>query len=43
MLKKVLLATLACVGGYFAYKRSQHDKYDQDVWAEAVDSVAPGH
>ncbi len=39
MLKKLLLAALACFGGYFAYKKSQQAKAEQDLWAEAVDSV----
>jgi hypothetical protein len=42
VLKKVLLVVLAGVGGYFAYKKSQQAKAEQDLWAEAVDRVAPG-
>jgi hypothetical protein len=42
MLKKVLLVLLASVGGYFAYKKAQQARAEQDLWAEAVDPVAPG-
>jgi hypothetical protein len=42
MLKKVLLVVLASVGGYFAYKKAQQSRADQDLWAEAVDPVTPG-
>jgi hypothetical protein len=42
MLKKVLLVVLASVGGYFAYKKAQQARAEQDLWAEAVDPVAPG-
>ena len=42
MLKKVLLVVVAGLGGYFAYKKSQQAKAEQDLWAEAVDSVTPG-
>jgi hypothetical protein len=42
MLKKVLLVVLASVGGYFAYKKAQQARTDQDLWAEAVDPVTPG-
>jgi hypothetical protein len=42
MLKKVLLVVLASVGGYFAYKKAQQARADQDLWAEAVDPVTPG-
>jgi hypothetical protein len=43
MLKKVLLVLLASVGGYFAYKKAQQARAEQDLWAEAVDPVTPGH
>jgi len=43
VLKKLLVAALACFGGYFAYKKSQQAKAEQDLWAEAVDKVAPSH
>ena len=44
MLKKILLALLAGLGGYFMYKKSQQAKAaEQDLWAEAVDRVTPGH
>ena len=42
MLKKVLLVVVAGLGGYFAYKKSQQAKAEQDLWAEAVDPVTPG-
>jgi hypothetical protein len=42
MLKKVLLVLLASVGGYFAYKKAQQARAEQDLWAEAVDPVTPG-
>ncbi|MDX6292678.1 MAG: hypothetical protein QOH50_1753 [Kribbellaceae bacterium] len=42
MLKKVLLVVVASVGGYFAYKKAQQARADQDLWAEAVDPVTPG-
>jgi hypothetical protein len=42
MLKKVLLVLLASVGGYFAYKKAQQARAEHDLWAEAVDPVAPG-
>ena len=42
MLKKVLLVVLASVGGYFAYKKAQQARAEQDLWAEAVDPVTPG-
>ncbi|WP_328989717.1 DLW-39 family protein [Kribbella sp. NBC_01245] len=45
MFKKILLAALAGIGGYFVYKKSksQQAKAEQDLWAEAVDPVTPGH
>ncbi|WP_232828540.1 DLW-39 family protein [Kribbella monticola] len=43
MLKKVLLVLLASVGGYFVYRKSQQARAEQDLWAEAVDPVTPGH
>jgi hypothetical protein len=39
VLKKTLLVALACIGGYFAYKKTQQDKVDEEVWGEAVDQV----
>jgi hypothetical protein len=42
MLKKVLLVVLASIGGYFAYKKAQQARAEQDLWAEAVDPVTPG-
>jgi hypothetical protein len=42
-MKKLLLVVVAGVGGYFAYKKSQQAKAEQDLWAEAVDPVTPGH
>jgi hypothetical protein len=42
VLKKVLLVVVAGLGGYFAYKKSQQAKAEQDLWAEAVDPVTPG-
>ncbi|HEY0694934.1 MAG TPA: DLW-39 family protein [Kribbella sp.] len=41
-MKKVLLVVLASVGGYFAYRKAQQARVDQDLWAEAVDPVTPG-
>jgi len=41
VLKKVLLVAVACVGGYFAYRKTQQGKLDNDLWAEAVDPVTP--
>lgn len=41
MLKKLLLVAAACVGGYFAYRRTQQGKAEQDLWAEATDPVKP--
>jgi hypothetical protein len=41
--KKVLLAVIAGLGGYFLYKRTQQARAEQDLWAEAVDPVHPGH
>jgi hypothetical protein len=43
VLRKVLLVLLAGIGGYFAYKKTQQSRADKDLWAEAVDRVAPGH
>ncbi|MFC0628039.1 DLW-39 family protein [Kribbella deserti] len=48
MFKKILLATVAGVGGYLVFKKTQQAKADQakaeqDLWAEAVDPVTPGH
>jgi hypothetical protein len=43
MVKKVVLVLVAGVGGYFAYKKTQSTKAEQDLWAEAVDPVSPGH
>ena len=37
------LVLLASVGGYFAYKKTQQARAEQDLWAEAVDPVTPGH
>jgi len=40
--RKILLVLLACIAGYFAYKKTQQSRADKDLWAEAVDSVNPG-
>lgn len=41
MLKKLLLVALAGIGGYFAYKKTQQGKVDEDLWSVAVDRVEP--
>ncbi|GAA2757385.1 DLW-39 family protein [Actinopolymorpha rutila] len=41
MIKKALLAAVAIAGGWFAYKRLQADKAEQNLWAEATDPVPP--
>ena len=43
MLRKILLVLVAGIGGYFAYKKTQQARAEQDLWAEAVDPVTPGH
>jgi hypothetical protein len=40
-MKKVLLAALVGVAGYLGYKKMQAAREEQDLWAEATDSVAP--
>jgi hypothetical protein len=42
MLKKLLLVALLCVGGYVAYVKTRRSK-PEDLWADAVDRVNPGH
>ena len=42
MIKKIALVLVAGLGGYFAYKKTQSVKAEQDLWAEAVDPVSPG-
>ena len=39
MAKKVLFFALAAVGGWFVYKRLQAGKAEQNLWAEATDTV----
>ena len=41
MAKKALLAAIAIVGGWLAYKRLQADEAEQNLWAEATDPVPP--
>ena len=41
-MKKLLVVALAGFGGYFAYKKTRKSKPEQDLWADAVDPVAPG-
>jgi len=39
-MKKLLAVAVAAVGVVWAYKRSQADHAEADLWAEATDSVA---
>lgn len=41
MIKKLLLAALVALGGWLIYKRIQADKEEQNLWAEATDTVSP--
>lgn len=41
MIKKALVATVLAAGGWLLYKRLQADKAEQNLWAEATDSVSP--
>ncbi|MGQ0624663.1 MAG: DLW-39 family protein [Sporichthyaceae bacterium] len=38
-MKKLLVATLAAVGGALAFKKMKAGKDEQDLWAEATDPV----
>lgn len=38
-MKKLLLVTLAAIGGLLVYRQIQADKAEQDLWTEATDSV----
>lgn len=39
MMKKALVAAVVAAGGWLVYKRLQADKAEQNLWAEATDSV----
>ena len=41
-MKKLLLITLAALGGYFVYRQVQADRAEQDLWTEATDPVPAG-
>ena len=41
MVKKLLLVALVGLGGWFLYKRLQAGKEEQNLWAEATDTVSP--
>ncbi|MGQ0629933.1 MAG: DLW-39 family protein [Sporichthyaceae bacterium] len=38
-MKKLLMATVAAVGGALAFKKIKAGKEEQDLWAEATDPV----
>lgn len=41
MAKKLIILALVAVGGWFAYKKIQAGKAEQNLWAEATDPVTP--
>ena len=42
-MKKVLLIALAAAGALFAKKKLDAGRTEQELWAEATDSVEPTH
>lgn len=40
-MKRLLLLVLAALGGFLVYRQVQSGKAEQDLWAEATDSVTP--
>ena len=38
-MKKLIVTLLASVGAFAVWRRVQADKAEQDLWAEATDSV----
>jgi len=41
MPKKLIVLAIAVAGAVYAWRRSQADAAEQDLWAQATDSVAP--
>ncbi len=41
MSKKLVVVALAVAGAVWAWRRSQADSAEQDLWAEATDPVKP--
>lgn len=39
--KRLMLLVLAAIGGFLIYRQVQAGKAEQDLWAEATDSVSP--
>jgi hypothetical protein len=39
--KRLILLVLAAIGGFLVYRQVQAGKAEQDLWAEATDSVNP--
>ncbi len=42
-MKKVLLVLVAAAGAAFAKKKLDAGRTEQELWAEATDSVEPSH
>jgi hypothetical protein len=42
MIKKLLVLALAAGGSWYAVRRMQAERAEQDLWAEATDPVQPG-
>jgi hypothetical protein len=40
LVKKIVLAAIAAVGGALAFKKIKSGKDEQDLWAEATDPVS---
>ncbi|MCI0686710.1 MAG: DLW-39 family protein [Sporichthyaceae bacterium] len=40
-MKRLMLLILAAVGGFLVYRQVQAGKAEQDLWAEATDSINP--
>jgi hypothetical protein len=39
--KRLILLVVAAIGGFLVYRQIQAGKAEQDLWAEATDSVTP--
>ena len=39
--KRLMLLIIAAVGGFLIYRQVQAGKAEQDLWAEATDSINP--
>ena len=39
-MKKIFVLALAAAGGFFAWKKVQSDKLEQDLWTEATNEAA---